>query len=363
MKTTSGFLIAFVGATVSCSSSGSGPGGARQVANIPQLGAGSAYAESMIASPGGVAITAVTLSPSIGYEVITITPGGTVSTVTPSSDQILTYAALDAQSLYFDAGTAAASGTSDALYSVPIAGGTPTTLLTAPSGDTFRTFAISADTIYISDISGNGDPSTWVTSLYAVSKSSPQLGSPVYSAAAGQTIDNVYLDGTTLYWSETDRSADQGAATVRSATVQGVGGALTASTVGTLPSPASIYSLAATSGVAIVVNFVTSSGPADGGTTVTLYDASITISSGIYALVPGASQPQPVTTSPAIAVATTPGVVYYGDELGIEKATVDASGVSAPTTVAPGTYVTQMASDGVDSVYYMVQGKTALYKL
>jgi len=361
MKTTVRLVVASVAVVVAgCSSSGSGGGGgSSQIATIPGLGSG-VLPEAMIAGPGGVALTLFSLA---GAEtIITSTPGGSVATAyTAASGDILTYAALDDRSLYYDADKV---GTGDALYSVPIGGGTPVQVLTAASGDVFQTFAIGTDTIYLEAVSGTGTPSTWISSIHAVSKASPQLGAPIYTAAAGQSVDNLRLDGTTLYWSETERAADEGPVTVRSATVAGAAGTLSPSSLGTLPGPAVAAELVATEGTAVMANLATSSGSAtaDGGINVAVGDGSVTIELGIYAFSAG-SAPALVFSGGSVPLAAADGQLYYNTYSGIVKAPVTAAGVGAASTVVPHVTALQMASDSMGSVYYVTAQSAGLFKL
>jgi hypothetical protein len=344
-----GFVaLSTVLALSSCSGSkdsGGGGGSGSQIASIPQLAAGSGYLPTgMIASPSGVAIEVQSLQAD--QLVVTVSAAGVVSTAVDLSSGIFTDAVLDDKTLYY----LAYVSPNDALYSVPLGGGTPTQVLVSQGTEVFHRLASDADNIYIVTVT-SGTPLNY--GIIKVAKST-QARTSIYTPAAGMQIDNPYVDGTTLYWSETDSQVDQGAVTVRSASLAG-GGALTAADAGTLPGPAGAAELVATDGVAVVANVTASGSIGDGG---------ITIGTGIYAFTAGGSgQPNLVSSASTIPIAASPGVLYYNDRSGIVKATVGANGVASPTTIAAGVSAAQMAADSNGSLYYIVIGKEGVFKL
>jgi hypothetical protein len=301
------------------------------------------------------------LSISDGYEIVTSTPTGVVSNAVtiPFGAGILTDMVLDGKMLYFDG--ILTSGGSDGVYSVPLGGGTPTPVLLADSKQVFGALASDTDNLYVDVASSGANGGGRTDGFLRVSKATG-TATPIYTAPAGQSIQFSYVDGTTIYWTETDLTIDQGPTTIRSASLAG-GGTLAPVQVGIL-SPGGVAQLVATNGVALVANLVTSSpSSSDGGITVTIGDASIAIGVGDYAFTPGGNgQPIPIAGG-SVPIAANPGVFYYNDTPGLAKATVDANGVSGASTIAASLYAAQMAADGAGSLYYVVYNKAGLHKL
>ena len=355
-------ISAIVAGLSACSGSndaGSGGGGGGQIASIPQLTNGF-LPVSMRASLSGMALSMISLSD--GYEIVTSTPSGVVSTALtiPFGAGILTDMVLDGKTVYL---IGILSGSTDGLYSVPLGGGTPTQVLLADSTQGFRSLAVDADNVYLGvKTQGSAGGASSSDSILQVAKATGTATS-IYAAPAGQTIQYMAVDGTSIYWTETDLSIDQGPATVRSASLAG-GGTLAPVQLGVLPSPAGVAQLVATNGVAFVANLTTGSpSSVDGGITVTVGDASITVGVGDYAFTAGGNgQPIPVSGG-SVPIAANPGIFYYNDTPGLAKVTVEANGVSGATTIAAGVYATQMAADGAGSLYYVVYGKAALHKV
>jgi hypothetical protein len=348
------FALSIVLALSSCSGSkdsggggGGGSGSGSQIASIPQLDVSNGYLPTgMRATPSGVALSVESIS--AGQLIFTVSTAGVVTTAVSLTSGILTDFVLDGKTIYY----LAYISPNDALYSVPLGGGTATQVLVAPGSEIFHGLTSDADNIYIITV----DSVASAPSSYGILKvaKSTQTSTSIYTAAAGQSIDNLYVDGTTLYWSETAIQTDQGAVTVRSASLGG-GAALTAADLGTLPAPAGAAQLVATSGVAVVAN-VTASG--------TLGDGGITIGTGDYAFTPGGNgQPKLVSSVGSVPIAVSPGILYYNDTPGLSKATVDANGIASPTTIAAQIFPAQMAADSNGALYYIIIGKTGVFKL
>jgi hypothetical protein len=355
-------ISAIVFALSACSGSNDagngGGGGGSQIASIPQL-TNNFLPMAMRASPSGMALSLLSISD--GYAVVTSTSAGVVSTAVtiPFGAGILTDMVLDGKMLYFTG--ILTSGGSDGLYSVPLGGGTPTQVLLAGSMQVFGSLASDADNLYV-DVAGSGANGGGRTDGFLRVSKATGTATPIYTAPAGQSIQFPYVDGTTLYWTETDLTVDQGPANIRSASLAG-GGTLAPVQVGIL-NPGGVAQLVATSGVAFVANLITGSpASSDGGITVSIGDASISIGVGDYAFTPGGNgQPIPVAGG-SVPIAANPGVFYYNDTPGLAKATVAANGVSGASTIAASVYPTQMAADGAGSLYYVVYGKEGLHKL
>jgi hypothetical protein len=338
----------------------SGGGTAKAIATIP-LATGGIVAR-MSADANGVVMT--TLGSS-GEQLLAVSPSGAVSTLytTPTSGDLVINWALDAQTIYY----AGSSPTGNGVYTLPRAGGTPTSLITTDPTHSFTNIVLDADNLYVVEATRaahnlDGGASADTNALQQIGKSSG-AASTIYTAPAGQQISNLIIDGGTLYWSEKGNSIQPSAATIRSATAGS--GPLNPATVLEIPSPAGLEDMAETDGwiIGARLNISTGSGT-DGGTGFSILDANFTISGGVFAVPATGGATMEVDALSSYPIAANPGVLYLNHGTGLGRASVSANGVAAPTMVAGTHYATMMAADHSGTLYYFsLTSSNTLYKL
>jgi hypothetical protein len=315
-----------------------------------------AQVEGFVADTSGVVFT------EIGGTAETInasSPSGTLSTLfTAPSGLVLLDLALDGQTVYY-LGTS--SGT-NGVYSIPRAGGTPTTVTTGDRTQLFLWIALDDANLYVSEETQPAGSSTRTGSILQIPKASG-VATTIYTAPSGQLINHLVVDSGTLFWSETDIPDNSGAATIRSATVGG--GPLSPTTLLNLPAPSGLYDLKVSGGWVLGAKETVSNGPpTDGGVGINLPDGgTITIGTGVFA-VPRTGGPLVVVDPAAIApIAIGPGVVFMTHGNALAKATVSASGFGTPSVIVSGVFVTTLAADEHGTVYYISPTDGKLYKL
>jgi len=339
---------------------------AKKIGTIPQL-AGGASVTGFVADGDGVVMTV--LSSSGPERLVAGSPTGQSSTLyTAAAGELFGYPAMDASNVYITKLDQSAGV--DGLYAVARSvGGTLTPVYTMPSdGSTLlESMAVGTDNIYV--VSETRDGATNADggavdgyAILAIAKSSGQ-SSTVYSAPPGQEIGNFFIDGASLYWTESDANRDNGATVIRLGTIGGA--TLDAKVVATIAPPSDVMALVETNGTVVGGSLVSSIGAVDGGTSVVLPgDAGIaSIVGGIFSIPQGASEAMAVTSQSTIPIGVNPGTIYFNYGTGISAATVTATGVLAPRPAVTNIFASQMAGDGHGGLYYLVLGQASLYKL
>jgi hypothetical protein len=252
---------------------------------------------------------------------------------TVPGDEIPGQVASDADNIYFStSGFSSAAG----LYSVPHGGGTATPLVLRSgdllSGKSVDAFALDANNVYVTLTDTSTTPSTG--SIYSMPKGTATLTN-LYTAPTGLTIDNLFVDGSTLWWTEGD-AIDQHDTTIQSATL---GGALTPTTFATVQQPLIVEQIVEAMGTVAFVYFsVGISG--DGG---------YSLMNGIYTVTQGGT-PALADSAGIFPMAIGPsGAVYYPSFAGIRKLPL-AGG--AATTVVPMVGGLGVAVDSSGTLYY-----------
>jgi hypothetical protein len=293
---------------------------------------------SFSVDPSGIAFATIpsTISTDGGAAgfIWSSTFSGAVSTAYPvPGDAIPGQVESDADNIYFST-----SGfSSDAgLYSVPHAGGTATPLFVRSgdilSGLSVDAFTLDANNVYVTVT--DTSPTTPTGSIYSILKGTTTPIS-IYTAPMGLTIDNVFVDGSTLWWTEGD-IIDQRDTTIQSATL---GGTLTPTLFATIHQPLVVDQMVeAMATVAFVYFNITLAG--DGG---------FALANGIYTVTQGGT-PTAADTSGIFPIAIGPGgAVYYPSFSGIRKLVL---GGGAATTVVPNVGALGVAVDSSGTLYY-----------
>jgi len=242
------------------------------------------------------------------------------------SDVLPGAAAADAQNVYFSTG---GFGSDAGLFSVPIGGGTVTPIVQDAglfAGQGVEVFTLDANNIYV----GTRDTSTipLTSSIFSIPKGST-TGSLIYTAPAGLTIDNLFVDGSTLWWDEEDVIDDQ-PTTIQSAPIAAT---LSPTAFATVQQPLAITQFVESGGTVAFSNFTLGSGSgvytlAQGGTP-TLVD-----SLGLFPITLGLN-----------------GDVYYTAWGGIQKFTLGSGATPLPTAVTSN-QAEGLAVDPSGTLYY-----------
>jgi hypothetical protein len=239
----------------------------------------------------------------------------------------------DADNVYFSFGgfdTTPAPG----LYAVPhgAAGATPTPIFVPTDGRDIDAFTQDADNLYVTvtDVDAPG-------AIYSVSKAT-KAATLLYTAPGQLTIDNLFVDGSTVYWTEGELFGKVDTIIQSSP----LAATLTPTTFATVAQPLSVSSLIEAGGTVAFGYFAL----------VGNSDAGFTFVNGIYTIVQG-GKPVLADSSGLFPLIMGPGAdAYYMSYAGISKITLNQSGASSPTRVVPGETGLGLAVAPTGTLYY-----------
>jgi hypothetical protein len=293
------------------------------------------------ADPSGLAFatipSSVSAAASSAGSIWSSTFSGTVSMLyAMPSDVLPGQVASDAQNVYFSVG---GFGSDAGLYSVARGGGSATPLVMRSggllSGLDVDAFTLDANNVYVTLTDTSTTPPTG--SIYSMPKGSTSP-TKIYTAPGGLTIDDVFVDGSTLWWTEGD-VLDMQPTTIRSAPIAT---SLSSTVFATIQPPLLVDQMVEAGGMVAFVYF-TISLSSDGGAG---------LAHGVYTVTEGGT-PVLADSGGILPIAIGPaGDVYYPSFPGISKITIGSGGPSAPTTAVPRVGALGVAVDSSGTLYY-----------
>jgi len=229
-------------------------------------------------------------------------------------------------------------GTQGGIYSLPRtgSGASPAPVFLETNNTRVYTFTQDANNIYASVTDRTNTPGTG--SIVTIAKAT-NATTTVYSAPSQQTVTTLFVDGSTLWWSETASDVlTTGPTIIRSAQT---GATLAPALFATIAPPVAIMQMVEFNDNVAFVYF--NENPTSSG--------GLALSQGTYTVSRGGT-PTLVDSTGAFPIAIGPGgVVYYDSFAGISKFTLGLASTPIPTTVAKvGTY--GLAVDSAGTLYY-----------